>query len=136
MYKLKGYIFSREFQGERVPQAIQNMTIRNYCTKNNFYFLLSTTEYSMRDSNLMLFKTLNELEEIDGIVAYSMFQMPNHNDMRIKIYNGLLSKKKELHFALENMVLKKKEDIEIIENLWKIKSIISHCYQGDNNEKS
>ena len=136
MFKLKGYIFSREFHGERVPQAIQNMTIRNYCIKNNFYFLLSTTEYSMKNSNLMLLKTLHELKKIDGIVAYSIFQMPNDNNMRIKIYDGLLSKKKELHFALENMVLKKKEDIEILENLWKIKSVISECYQGDNNEKS
>lgn len=39
--KLKGYIFSRSFMGERAPQHIQNIILREYCKKNNFTFLLS-----------------------------------------------------------------------------------------------
>ena len=30
---LKGYIFSRPFMGERVPQSVQNMLLREYCKK-------------------------------------------------------------------------------------------------------
>lgn len=36
--RLKGYIFSRPFLGERVPQHIQNIVIRDYCIKNNITF--------------------------------------------------------------------------------------------------
>ena len=33
--KVRGYIFSRSFMGERVPQHVQNIVIRDYCEKNN-----------------------------------------------------------------------------------------------------
>ena len=39
--KLRGYIFSRSFMGERAPQHVQNIIIRDYCKRNNFtYFNL------------------------------------------------------------------------------------------------
>ena len=34
--KLKGYIFSRPFFGERVPQNVQNIILRDYCKKKLF----------------------------------------------------------------------------------------------------
>ena len=46
--KKKGYNFSRPFLGERAPQHVQNIIIRNYCEKNNYKFLLSSTEYSKK----------------------------------------------------------------------------------------
>ena len=54
MKKLKGYIFSRSFMGERVPQHVQNLVIRDYCNKNNFQYLLSATEYAMEGCHLIL----------------------------------------------------------------------------------
>ena len=33
MKKFRGYIFSRAFQGERVPQHVQNIVIRDFCKK-------------------------------------------------------------------------------------------------------
>ena len=33
--KVRGYIFSRAFMGERVPQHIQNQIIRKFCEINN-----------------------------------------------------------------------------------------------------
>ena len=65
---LKGYIFSRKFYDERVPQHVQNLVLRNYCEVNKIHFLLSATEYAMKESNLMLNKILKEIEEIDGFV--------------------------------------------------------------------
>ena len=50
MKKLRGYIFSRQFMGERVPQHVQNIVIRNYCEKNRYFFLLSSVEYKMENS--------------------------------------------------------------------------------------
>ena len=49
--------------GERVPQHVQNIVLRDYCKKNNYLFLMSATEYSIRESDLMLFQTLNEMKK-------------------------------------------------------------------------
>ena len=70
--KLRGYIFSRPFLGERVPQHVQNLVIRDYCKKNQFQFLLSATEYAMPNSDIMLKQVVSELDKINGIVAYSI----------------------------------------------------------------
>ena len=72
MKKLKGYIFSRPFMGERVPQNIQNLVIRNFCEKNNFLYLLSAAEYAMDDSDAILKSITNDTLGINGIIAYSL----------------------------------------------------------------
>ena len=48
---LRGYIFSRSFMDERVPQHIQNIVIKDYSDKNNFNYLLKATEYTMKNSH-------------------------------------------------------------------------------------
>ena len=90
--KLKGYIFSRSFMGERVPQHVQNIVLRDYCKKNNYLFLMSATEYSIRESDLMLFQTLNEMKKFDGIIFYSLFQLPENIKQRKKVYNIIKKK--------------------------------------------
>ena len=32
----RGYIFSRPFMDERVPQHVQNIVIRDYCSKKKY----------------------------------------------------------------------------------------------------
>ncbi len=123
--KFRGYIFSRSFLGERVPQHIQNIVIREYCEKNNLHYLLSSTEYVIENSHLMLEQTLNELDNIKGIVAYSLFQLPQKKSERLRIYKKILSKKKELHFSVENLELKRKNDIEKIEDIWSVRQLLS-----------
>ena len=73
---LKGYIFSRSFYNERVPQHIQNLVLRNYCQVNRLQYLLSATEYAMKESSLMLNKLIKELKGIDGLIfiVYSSCQ--------------------------------------------------------------
>jgi len=74
--RLKGYIFSRPFLGERVPQHIQNIVIRDYCAKNNITFLMSATEYAVEGSLYILSELINNLKNYDGIIFYSLFQLP------------------------------------------------------------
>ena len=52
--KVRGYIFSRPFMGERAPQHVQNIIIRDYCEKNNLFYLLSTTEYTKKNCHLII----------------------------------------------------------------------------------
>ena len=72
--------------GERAPQHVQNIVIRDYCSKNKQSYLLRSTEYAMEDSHLMMEQVLEELKLIDGIVAYSLFQLPKNQNSRLKIY--------------------------------------------------
>ena len=104
MKKVKGYNFSRSFMGERVPQHVQNIVIKDYCQKNNLNFLLSSTEYSMKNSFYILNQLINNMNGIQGIIAYSVFQMPFDNYKREKIFKKILNKKKE--FFLLAKILK------------------------------
>lgn len=113
--------------GERVPQHIQNMVIRNYCNEKKLYYLLSATEYSMQNSSLILEEVINELKNIHGVVAYSLFQLPENDIMRLKILKIFLKKNKKFYFANENFIFSTKNDLKKLENIWKIKKILPHC---------
>ena len=123
----RGYIFSRHFLNERVPQHIQNIVLRDYCKKNNLHFLMSSTEYTMENSFIIFNQILNELNKIDGIVMYSLFQLPEDNEKRLNIFNKIILKKKQIHFALEGLQLKSKQDIERIDMIWLSKKTLENC---------
>ena len=124
--KVKGYIFSRPFMGERVPQSVQNLVLRNYCLNNNLIFELSSTEYSMEDSYYVLNKLIDD-KKYKKIIFYSMFQLPNNNEKRLKTLKKIIEKKKSIYFALEDQTFKNTSNIEEIENIWFIKKVSKHC---------
>jgi sporadic carbohydrate cluster protein (TIGR04323 family) len=126
MKKARGYIFSRKFLGERIPQSIQNLAIRDYCSRNNIMYLLSATEYAMKNSSKVLFKIINEINK-EGIILYSLFQLPNESSQRDKIYKTAIKNKKKICFALENRILNNKDDIQTIEDIWNIKEVLPNC---------
>tara|TARA_B100000614_G_C14382729_1_gene426267 strand:+ start:156 stop:572 length:417 start_codon:yes stop_codon:yes gene_type:complete len=136
MKKLRGYIFSRKFFGERVPQHIQNQIIRNYCKINKMEYLLSATEYAISGSSLMLSKIIREIKEIDGIVFYSLFQLPDKKIKRMKIYKKIIKLKKELHFVVEDIKMNNKQDINDIENILNIKENLPYCLNKLSYEKN
>lgn len=119
--KLKGYIFSRSFFGERVPQHIQNLVLRDYCKKNNYKFLLSGTEYKLEKSTFILNEILSNYSQYDGIIFYSIFQLPEEKKERENFYNFILKKKKSAHFVLENLKIETFEDLIFVEKIIKIK---------------
>ena len=119
--KLKGYIFSRPFLGERVPQHIQNIVLRDYCAKNNIIFLMSATEYTIENSSYILSELINNLKNYDGVVFYSLFQLPTKKQDRQRVYRSIIKNKKELHFAVENITAKNLTDILKIEKIFLLK---------------
>lgn len=121
--KAKGYIFSRPFMGERVPQSVQNLVLRNYCSNNKIIFELSSTEYAMEESYYVLNKLIND-KKYKSIIFYSLFQLPENDKKRISIIKKIISKKKVAIFALEGISLKNKKEIEDIENIWLIKKAL------------
>lgn len=128
--KVRGYIFCRAFMGERVPQHVQNIVIRDYCKRNNLLYLLSSTEYAMDNCHLMLEEVLRDLKSIDGIAAYSLFQLPEKKNFRIKIYKKILKLKKEIHFSVEGLKISSQKDIDKIENIWLVRQSLPNCLKA------
>jgi sporadic carbohydrate cluster protein (TIGR04323 family) len=130
MNKVRGYIFSRPFMGERVPQHVQNLVIRDYCIKNNLQYLLSATEYAMPGSYLIHEQVMNDLASVDGVAAYSVFQLPENASCRKIIYQQILNLKKTYHFAVEGFDFNDEQGCDRIEMLWQIKKTLPFCYQA------
>ena len=127
MKKLRGYIFARPFMGERAPQHVQNIVLRDYCQKRGHELLLSATEYAMEDSYMILESVLDDLANIDGIVFYSLYQLPTQSEKRRLIYSRVLDAQKSLHFAVEGMSISNIDEIDSVENCLLVKSTLDHC---------
>ncbi|MDC3206104.1 hypothetical protein OA961_01620 [Candidatus Pelagibacter sp.] len=124
MLNVRGYIFSRSFFGERVPQHIQNIVIRDFCKKNKLNYNLSLVEYAMKDSYTMFNQIINQIDKFDGVVLYSLFQLPKSDKVRNNLCNNILNKNKKIYFANENRVVKSKFELEKINIIWKLKQKI------------
>ena len=109
-----GYIFSREIDGNIIPQKVQNLVIRDYATRTSKNLLLSSTEYKMNNSYLMLNSLIkNQNKKFNGIILYSLFMLKNYpkldtflnklNKNKIKVFCAL--EEIELHnkYALQNL---------------------------------
>jgi sporadic carbohydrate cluster protein (TIGR04323 family) len=127
MKNLRGYVASRPFMGERAAQHIQNIMLRDYCNKMKAKYLLSGTEYAMKDSYLMLNELVREIPKIDGIVAFSLFQLPEDKFLRSGIYEEILLRGGELHFALEGLRITNNTEINRIENIWIVRQTLPSC---------
>ena len=125
--KVRGYIFSRPFMGERVPQHIQNLVIRDYCDRHNLHYLLSATEYAMTGSHLILEQVINELPDLDGVVAYSLFQLPEDPLQRQLIYDKTIELNKRFYFAVEGLQMGNSNERDRIETLWRIRQTLPNC---------
>tara|TARA_B100000575_G_C23118470_1_gene646897 strand:- start:1622 stop:2026 length:405 start_codon:yes stop_codon:yes gene_type:complete len=123
MNTYRGYISSRDCLGVNYPQRIQNIVIRDYCENNKFKFLLSAAEYSMVGSNIILKDLIKELSTISGVVAFSIFQLPENKNKRINFLKIFIKKKKSIHFALERFVVKSDKDVVKLNQIWQIKKI-------------
>ena len=126
--KVRGYIFSRSFMGERVPQHIQNIVINDYCTKNDLHLLLSATEYCM-DKSISIFKSVfDEVSKVSGIVFYSIFQLPENDIARTSFLKKAINKKKIIYFACEREKIFNNSHLEKINNIWMIKKELKKCH--------
>ena len=130
MNKFRGYISSRKLNnGSFVDQSIQNLVIRKACENNDLLFMLSATEYGMKNCFLMLNQVLLEINKgkFDGIAFFSLDQLPKKNEMKKKIFDVVLKKRKKILISQENILIKDKTGISKVEELLKIKNLLSYC---------
>jgi sporadic carbohydrate cluster protein (TIGR04323 family) len=120
MKKIKrfaGYINLKPINEVLYPSSIQNILMKNYVTEFlNGKFYLSPTEV-LQAQNLITLNTLisNEVK-VNGIVMLSIFSLPSQKKKRDILYKRALNNKKELHFILDEIILKVKKDVEKIED--------------------
>jgi|TARA_B110000263_G_C14955837_1_gene350182 sporadic carbohydrate cluster protein (TIGR04323 family) len=132
---LRGYIFSRDFSdGSFVDQSIQNSVIRQACEKNLYNFKLSATEYGMKNCFLMLEKLIEDLKSknIDGLAFYSIYQLPA-GEIKKKLFDIVLKKKKKIFFSKQDILVKNKNDINKLDELISLIDIQKNCLKKIDN---
>lgn len=119
----KGYIASRNINGHPMPQRIQNMVIRTYVEKRGKIFNLSATEYIMDNCFMMLKALAKDAAQYEAVALFSMYLLPSKPEERFEIYYAFLSAGTEIHFAFEELAIKSKEDIQLIEDILMAKNL-------------
>ena len=81
----------------------------------------------MNSCDMMLQQVLAEQSEIEGVILYSIFQLPDRADRRLEVFRRLVKAGTELHAAVENIVMRTPEEAENIENLWRVRTALIKC---------
>ena len=113
-----GYIFSREIDGNIIPQKVQNLVIRDYTQRQKKKFILSSTEYKMKKSFLVLNSLINKKsKKFDGIIIYSLFMLKYHPNLN-SLFEKLKKNKIKLYCALEELQLTNKNQLDTIKKIF------------------
>jgi sporadic carbohydrate cluster protein (TIGR04323 family) len=81
----------------------------------------------MVDCFLVLNELIDNLSNVDGIVAYSLFQMPEDDDHRASIFKRFLGAGKEMHFACERLCITQEDQIERVEKIILVQKALPNC---------
>ena len=114
----RGYVSSSPIDGSVIPQSLQNLKIRDYAKSKNITFKLSITEYNFKKKYFALNSLKKQINTFEGIIFFSIYQLPINKKIIIIFLKFFLTKNKHLYFALEDIVLKKIKDIEDIEIIY------------------
>ena len=61
---------------------------------------------------------MEKINKLDGIIFFSIYQLPEKKNLRKKYLEYFIKKKKKLFFAFEDLELKTIEDINEIEMIF------------------
>ncbi|MDQ2105842.1 LIC12192 family sporadic carbohydrate cluster protein [Azospirillum isscasi] len=120
----RGYIASRPVQGNRTPQHVQNLVIRDYALRNGLLFKLSATEHAMPHCYMMLEQVLDELPSLEGMIVYSLFMLPQRRERRLDVFRRVLDQGAALHTAVEGLLLAGPDDIGRLEDIRRIQEVM------------
>ena len=71
----------------------------------------------MKNCSMIFESVIEEIDSLEGIILFSMFQLPKSKKYRLKVYEKILNSKSSLHAASEKLLLYKEADIERWENI-------------------
>jgi len=114
----RGYVSSRPINGNIIPQSLQNLKIRDYAKSKNLNFKLSITEYRMKKTFFALNSLKNELNSLNGIIFFSIYQLPEDKKKRNEFLKLFIKKKRVIYFALEDISVKTIKEIKEIDMIY------------------
>lgn len=114
----RGYVSSRPINGNVIPQSLQNLKIRDYAKSKNLNFKLSITEYRMKKTFFALNSLKNELNSINGVIFFSIYQLQEDKNKRNEFLKLFIKKKKIIYFALEDIRVKTIKEINEIDMIY------------------
>lgn len=114
----RGYLASRPVRGQRTPQHVQNLVIRDYAQRHGLAFKLSAAEYAMESCYMVLESVLDELDNLGGIICFSLFMLPARPQRRQVIYRRVLERGRGLHGALEGLAIRDWNDVGRLEDIF------------------
>ncbi|MFQ5668215.1 MAG: LIC12192 family sporadic carbohydrate cluster protein [Candidatus Binatia bacterium] len=120
----RGYVTCREFGGLRISVPVQALIMRDYCDRNGLMYKLHVNENVFPHSYVVLEGLLNELDIYEGILATSMFMLPQRAARRRRIYERVLDQDASLHLVLEDFVIATPEDIDPVEEILTISALL------------
>lgn len=127
----RGYIGTRMEMGRSVPQHIQQMVMRDYCSKNAMTYLLAAVEYRMTGCTMILDAVMAELPSLQGIVMYSLFLMPRARAKRMELYGKVFEAGATLHAAAENITIANWQDAMRSEENWLVHDVMRGQDEAD-----
>ena len=116
----RGYVSSRPVAGAQYPQSLQNSLLVSYAARVGISYKLSGTEYAMDHCHMILNQLLEELPRLDGILFFSMYQLPAERAARERVFERITALDKHAHFALENQRLTSVSDAQRLELMLRI----------------
>lgn len=115
--KYAGYINLNTLNGVLYPSSIQNIIMKNYIENSlKGIFYLSPTEILQAKFPITLNTLISKETKVSGIVMLSTFFLPNNFIQRKSIYKKLLSTNKKMYFILDELEIKKQNDIKKVED--------------------
>src|SRR5215471_2725284 len=102
---LRGYVTSRRFGAYYIPVPLQNLALRDYCSRLGVPFVLSVNENSFENSYLVLEGLVEDIDEYEGIVMCSMEMLPADWKRTRDMLNMVIAQDRVLHFVIENRIV-------------------------------
>ena len=81
----------------------------------------------MPETYIMLAQLRDQIEEIDGVVFYSIEQLPTEEGDRLDFFSRMISTGRSSYFAVEDLCISDSEDLERLEQLFRIKRVMPVC---------
>jgi len=131
----RGYIFTRKINGNFIPHRVQNLVIKDFAKRKNFFFKLSLTEYVMEGSYLTLGALVKETKKLEGVIFYSYEMIFDNVAYCEDILLKIVKNKKSIHFALEEFHVKNKTDIKNLLKIIQIKKNSTNFVENNNLKK-
>ena len=123
----RGYVTSREFGGLRIPVPTQALMMRDYCVRKKFLYKLHVNENVFPHSYLVLESLVKNLDGLEGLLATSIFMLPERAARRHAIYEHIYRQQVTLHFVMEDISLARPGDEAAIEEILAIHHTLKFC---------